>query len=48
MIIDIVKVIEVLMPVVDTPWHKGNVPKIAISPEKPVNEMLAELEKRKS
>jgi uncharacterized oxidoreductase len=42
-----VKIIEVLMPVVDTPWHKGNAPKIAISPEKAVIEMIAELEKGK-
>jgi uncharacterized oxidoreductase len=42
-----VKIIEVLMPVVDTPWHKGNAPRIAISPEKAVIEMIAELEKGK-
>ncbi|WPO76918.1 SDR family oxidoreductase [Flavobacterium sp. KACC 22761] len=35
-----IKVIEVLFPVVDTPWHKGNPPKIAIKPEKAVSEML--------
>jgi short-subunit dehydrogenase involved in D-alanine esterification of teichoic acids len=42
-----VQVIEVMMPVVDTPWHQGNAPKIAISPEKAVSEMIAELEKGK-
>ncbi|MDL5045218.1 SDR family NAD(P)-dependent oxidoreductase [Oscillatoria amoena NRMC-F 0135] len=35
-----VKVIEVMMPVVDTPWHNGDVPKIAISTEVAVNKML--------
>lgn len=35
-----IKIIEVMFPAVDTPWHKGNVPKIAISPEKAVSEML--------
>ncbi|WP_306568772.1 SDR family oxidoreductase [Flavobacterium lindanitolerans] len=35
-----VKVIEVLFPVVDTPWHEGNTPKIAITPQKAVNEMI--------
>ncbi|MDQ6527599.1 SDR family NAD(P)-dependent oxidoreductase [Flavobacterium sp. LHD-85] len=35
-----VRIIEVLFPVVDTPWHKGNPPKIAISPQKAVSEML--------
>jgi uncharacterized oxidoreductase len=38
-----VKVIEVLMPVVDTPWHQGNPPKIAIAPEKAVGEMIKKL-----
>jgi uncharacterized oxidoreductase len=33
-------IIEVLFPVVDTPWHDGNPPKIAITPEKAVTEML--------
>jgi uncharacterized oxidoreductase len=42
-----VQVIEVMMPVVDTPWHQGNAPKIAIPPEKAVREMIAELEKGK-
>lgn len=42
-----IKVIEVLMPVVDTPWHQGNAPKIAITPEKAVSEMVAQLAKGK-
>jgi len=37
------RVIEVLMPAVNTPWHKGNPPKIAISTEKAVSMMLKEL-----
>lgn len=40
-----VKIVEVLFPAVDTPWHKGNPPKIAISPEKAVSEMLVQLAK---
>jgi uncharacterized oxidoreductase len=39
-----IRVIEVLMPVVDTPWHQGSAPEIAISPEKAVSEMLKKLE----
>lgn len=39
-----VKVIEVLFPVVDTPWHKGNTPKIAISSQSAVEEMIRKLE----
>lgn len=35
-----IQVIEVLFPVVDTPWHEGNAPKIAITAEKAVNEMI--------
>lgn len=42
-----VKIIEALFPAVDTPWHKGNPPKIAISVEKAVREMLAGLQKHK-
>lgn len=38
-----VKIIEVLLPVVDTPWHKGNPPKTAISAEKAVAEILKKL-----
>ncbi|MDQ6480174.1 SDR family NAD(P)-dependent oxidoreductase [Dyadobacter sp. LHD-138] len=40
-----VKIIEVLFPVVDTPWHKGNTPKMAISPQRAVEEMISKLEK---
>jgi uncharacterized oxidoreductase len=42
-----VKIIEVMMPAVDTPWHQGNPPKIAISPQKAVKEMVGEIEKGK-
>ncbi len=42
-----VKVIEVMMPVVDTPWHKGDVPKIAISSRQAVDEMLGKLAKNR-
>ncbi|MDW3645457.1 MAG: SDR family NAD(P)-dependent oxidoreductase [Bacteroidia bacterium] len=42
------KVYEVLFPAVDTPWHKGNPPKIAISVEKAVEEMIKGLEKDKA
>jgi uncharacterized oxidoreductase len=38
------RIIEVMMPVVDTPWHKGEVPSIAISPEKAVTEMILKIE----
>jgi uncharacterized oxidoreductase len=41
------KIVEVLFPVVDTPWHEGNAPKIAISPQKAVKEMLARLKQNK-
>jgi uncharacterized oxidoreductase len=40
-----IDVIEVMMPVVDTPWHKGDVPKMAISPEKAVNQMMRKLQR---
>lgn len=40
-----VDVIEVMFPAVNTPWHKGNPPKIAISTEKAVDEMLKGLQK---
>lgn len=42
-----IKVIEVMFPAVDTPWHKGNTPKIAISPEKAVSEMLKKIGENK-
>jgi len=40
-----VKIIEVLFPAVDTPWHGGTPPKIAISPEQAVDEMFTGLGK---
>lgn len=42
------RVIEVLFPAVDTPWHGGNPPKIAITPEKAVNEMIIGIGKGKA
>ncbi len=42
-----IEIIEALMPAVDTPFHQGEAPKIAISAEKAVNEMLKGLEKGK-
>lgn len=39
-----VDVIEVLFPAVDTPWHNGNPPKIAITSQKAVDEMLKGIE----
>lgn len=42
-----IKVTEVFFPAVDTPWHKGNPPKIAISAYRAVGEMLKGLEKGK-
>jgi uncharacterized oxidoreductase len=38
-------IIEVMFPAVDTPWHNGNTPKIAIPVESAVNEMIDKLEK---
>lgn len=38
-----IRIIEVLFPAVDTPWHQGDPPKIAISPELAVGQMLKEL-----
>lgn len=38
-----IKVREILYPVVDTPWHKGAVPKMAISSERAVDEAIAGL-----
>jgi len=38
---------EVLMPAVDTPFHQGNTPKIAITAQKAVEEMCKKLEKDK-
>lgn len=42
-----VKIIEVMFPAVNTPWHKGNPPKISISSYKAVEGMLKGLEKGK-
>jgi len=42
-----IAVTEVLFPAVDTPWHKGKAPKIAISVEAAVAEMIQGLEKGK-
>jgi uncharacterized oxidoreductase len=42
------KVIEVMFPAVDTPWHQGTPPKIAISTEAAVSEMIKGLEKGKT
>jgi uncharacterized oxidoreductase len=39
------KIIEIMMPVVDTPWHNGAAPKIAISPETAVSEMIMQIER---
>lgn len=40
-----ITITEVLMTVVDTPWHKGDAPAAAITPQKAVSEMLEKLEK---
>lgn len=40
-----VDIIEVMMPVVDTPWHEGQAPKIAISPKQAVTEMILRIER---
>lgn len=42
-----IRIVEVLMSAVDTPFHKGNPPKISITSEKAVSEMMRGLEKRK-
>lgn len=42
-----VRVLEVMMPVVDTPWHKGDVPKMAIPAKRAVAEMIANIENGK-
>lgn len=41
------QIIEVMFPAVDTPWHKGSPPKIAIPVDKAVNEMIDGLKKNK-
>lgn len=43
-----IQIIEVLFPAVDTPWHDGNPPKIAITPEKAVSEMLKGISRNKT
>jgi uncharacterized oxidoreductase len=40
--------VEVMFPAVDTPWHNGKPPKIAIPTEKAVAEMIKGLEKGKT
>jgi len=42
-----IKIVEVMFPAVNTPWHKGKPPKIAIPTYKAVNEMLKGLDKNK-
>ncbi len=41
------EVFEVMFPAVDTPWHQGKPPKIAISTQSAVSEMIKGLEKGK-
>ena len=43
-----IQVIEVMFPVVDTPWHDGNPPKIAITPKKAVSEMFKGIRSNKT
>ncbi|WP_433835858.1 SDR family oxidoreductase [Flavobacterium anhuiense] len=43
-----IKIIEVLFLAVDTPWHEGNPPKIAITAEKAISEMLEAISKNKT
>lgn len=42
---DEVKLVEVMFPAVDTPWHNGQPPKIAISAKAAVSEMIKGLER---
>ncbi len=42
-----IRVTEVLLPVVDTPWHRETVPRSAIPVEKAVKEMLSGINKGK-
>jgi uncharacterized oxidoreductase len=42
------KVVEVMFPAVNTPWHQGTPPKIAISTDAAVSDMINGLEKGKS
>lgn len=39
-----IKIVEAMFPAVDTPWHQGRAPKIAIPVEKAVSEMIEKLE----
>lgn len=43
-----IKIIEVMYPAVDTPWHNGNPPGIAIKPEIAVQEAISGIEKGKT
>lgn len=43
-----INITEVLFPAVNTPWHKGTPPKIAISPQKAVDEMIKGLARDKN
>jgi len=40
-----ITVVEVMFPAVKTPWHKGNPPKISISTDRAVEEMMVGLKK---
>jgi uncharacterized oxidoreductase len=42
-----IRIIEAMFPAVDTPWHEGNPPRIAIAPEKAVDKMIKGLMKGK-
>ncbi|MCF1715631.1 SDR family NAD(P)-dependent oxidoreductase [Flavihumibacter sp. RY-1] len=42
------EIIEVLFPVVNTPWHKGAAPKIAIQPKEAVEKMLKGIENKQT
>lgn len=42
------EIIEVLFPVVNTPWHKGAVPKIAIQPKEAVEKMFKGIENKQT
>lgn len=43
-----VKIREVIMTVVDTPFHNGDAPKIAVTPKEAVSEMVKKLEQSKT
>lgn len=42
------KVIEALLPVVDTPWHEGNPPDIAITAQQAAREIIQGIENKQS